>query len=116
MPGVEPIIFPENASRMEALEMPLLNVIKHMGMALCKPQAMTMDLADAFSVGKTSQLSTICTEAHLLLALFNYAHAEKLVNMHFGGMRMDVGDKVCCRHHRDAPVPRLSQGCGDGAQ
>jgi len=92
MPGVEPIIFLENASRMELLKIPLLNVIKHMGMALCKREAMTMGLADAFSVGKTSQLSTICTEAHVPLAVFMFAQGEKLVNMHFGGMRIDVND------------------------
>jgi len=100
MPGVEPIIFLENASRMEALKIPLLNVIKHMGMALCKPHAMTMGLADAFSVGTPSQLSTMCTEAHVPLAVFQFAHAEGLVNMHFGGMRMDVSDSTEMRLYR----------------
>ena len=94
MPGVEPIIFLENASRMEALKIPLLNVIKHMGMALCRPHAMTMGLADAFSVGTPSQLSGMCTEAHVPLAVFQFAHAEGLSNLHFGGMRMDVSDST----------------------
>jgi len=101
MPGVEPIIFLENASRMETLKMPLLNVIKHMNMALCKPHAMTMGLADVFSVGKSSQLSTVCTEAHVPLAIFNFAHAEGLVNMHFGGMRIDVQDSSEMRLYLD---------------
>ena len=101
MPGVEPIIFLENASRMEPLKMPLLNVIKHMNMALCKPHAMTMGLADVFSVGKPSQLSTVCTEAHVPLAIFNFAHAEGLVNMHFGGMRIDVQDSSEMRLYQD---------------
>jgi len=86
---------------MEALKMPLLNVVKHMGMALCKPHAMTMGLADAFSVGKSSQLSTVCTEAHVPLAVFQFAHAEGLVHLHFGGMRMDVADTTEMRLYHE---------------
>ena len=81
--------------------MPLLNVVKHMGMALCKPHAMTMGLADAFSVGKSSQLSTVCTEAHVPLAVFQFAHAEGLVHLHFGGMRMDVADTTEMRLYHE---------------
>ena len=90
MPGVEPIIFLENASKMDGMCVPLLSVLKHMGMVLRRNQAMTMSMGDAFSVGKKAQLSSMCSEAHVPLAVFHFADAEGLRNVSLGGMRMDV--------------------------
>ena len=92
-PGVEPILFLQQCCAMPEITGPLMNVVKHMAMCLGKHDPMSIGLDHIFSAGEKFQFGSMCSEAHVPLAVFKFAHAEKIYNVHLGGMRIDVNDR-----------------------
>ena len=92
-PGVEPILFLQQCSVIPEITSPLMNVVKHMAMCLGKHDPMSIGLDHIFSAGEKFQFGSMCSEAHVPLAVFKFASAEKIYNVHLGGMRMDVRNR-----------------------
>jgi len=88
MPGVDPLIMLSQAVKMPELVRPLHNVVSHMNMVLRKATAISS--SNMFSTGGNFQIAKICTEAHLALAVFLFADSERIFDISFGGMRINV--------------------------
>ena len=88
MPGVDPLIFLSQATKMPELVQPLHNIVSHMNMVLRKATAISS--SNMFSTGGNFQIAKICTEAHMALGIFLFADSERIFDISFGGMRINV--------------------------
>ena len=88
MPGVDPLIMLSQASKMPELVRPLHNVVSHMNMVLRKATAVSS--TNMFSTGGNFQIAKICTESHLVYAVYLFADSHRIFDISFGGLRINV--------------------------
>ena len=90
MPGVDPLIMLSQATKMVELVRPLHNVVSHMNMVLRKATPVSSN--NMFSTGGNFSIANICTESHLVYAVYLFADSHKIYDISFGGLRINVGN------------------------